>query len=400
MPDSRPLAVGRPADLDLGPVALEQMRARLPAVAAHTVAAIDAEVPDYAHAMSGPMGAKISEAVQVALGGFLSLASRPRGSDAGTPLAPAIEGAYALGRGEAVSGRSMDALLSAYRVGARVSWRELSATAVAAGVSADTLARFAELVFAYIDELSAASVAGHADQLRTAGGVRHRYLQRLGRGLLLAEPPDVLAAAAERADWPVPRTLTAVLLPASHVRPVLGSLPAETLHPEELPDVDDADELAVLLAPDADGSARRALLRALRGHPAVVGPGCDWTQVRRSYVRALRARALGLTGDPVDCDQRLMELTVGADRDALADLRAQALAPLAGLRPGTGERLAETLRAWLLHQGRREEVAASLHVHPQTVRYRMGQLRELYGDGLQEPATVLALTVALATWEP
>ena len=35
-----------------------------------------------------------------------------------------------------------------------------------------------------------------------------------------------------------------------------------------------------------------------------------------------------------------------------------ALAPLADLRPATAERLTETLRAWLLHQGRREEVAA------------------------------------------
>jgi hypothetical protein len=30
----------------------------------------------------------------------------------------------------------------------------------------------------------------------------------------------------------------------------------------------------------------------------------------------------------------------------------------------------------------------------------MGQLRDLFGDGLQEPDTVLALTLALATWEP
>lgn len=41
-------------------------------------------------------------------------------------------------------------------------------------------------------------------------------------------------------------------------------------------------------------------------------------------------------------------------------------------------------------------MAAALFVHPQTVRYRMGQLRELYGDRLEDPATVLALTVALA----
>jgi DNA-binding PucR family transcriptional regulator len=34
-------------------------------------------------------------------------------------------------------------------------------------------------------------------------------------------------------------------------------------------------------------------------------------------------------------------------------------------------------------------------VHPQTVRYRMSQLRDVYGDGLDDPHTVLALTVAL-----
>ena len=73
-----------------------------------------------------------------------------------------------------------------------------------------------------------------------------------------------------------------------------------------------------------------------------------------------------------------------------------ALAPLADVRPATAEKLEATLRSWLLHQGRREDVAADLFVHPQTVRYRMGQLRELYGDALDDPQTVLSLTLALA----
>ena len=85
---------------------------------------------------------------------------------------------------------------------------------------------------------------------------------------------------------------------------------------------------------------------------------------------------------------------LGADPDALADLRARVLAPLAGLRPAPGEQLAETLRSWLLHQGRREQVAAELFVHPQTVRYRMGQLRELFGDRLDDPGPS-GLTLAL-----
>jgi DNA-binding PucR family transcriptional regulator len=97
----------------------------------------------------------------------------------------------------------------------------------------------------------------------------------------------------------------------------------------------------------------------------------------------------------VDTEDHLADLVVSADGEALADLRARALAPLAHLRPATRDRLAETLRAWLLHQGRRDEVAAHLHVHAQTVRYRMGQVREAYGDRLDDPATLLDLVVAL-----
>jgi hypothetical protein len=395
------------ADLDLTEAAVGLLRSRLPAVAEDTVRAVIVEVPGYTNALAGPMGVNIQDAVQLALGGFLSLASRPRGTDPGTPLAPALEGAYALGRGEARSGRSMDALLAAYRVGARVSWRELSATAVEAGVSAQTLSKFAELVFAYIDELSAASVAGHTDELATTGRVRERYLQRLGRSLLRGDPADQLAASAERAGWEPPRTLTAVVLPSSHVRGVLGSLDQRTLRPEEdLSDLggeQDESELAVLLVPDADGAARGALLRTLRGHQAQVGPPRPWTAVRASYQRVVRARHLGLASDadaPVDTEQHLTSLVVASDPAALADLRRQVLAPFDGLRPATAERLVETLRAWLLHQGRRDDVAGALHVHPQTVRYRMSQVRDVLGDRLNDPEVVLALTVALAHEPP
>ena len=137
------------------------------------------------------MGETIRNAVELALGGFISLAARSRGGEAQTPTAPAVDGAYQLGRGEARSGRSVDALLSAYRIGARVSWQEMSSTAVRNGVDADTLARFAELVFAYIDELSAASVAGHNDELATTGRVRQRLLERLAAHLLDGSTPEV-----------------------------------------------------------------------------------------------------------------------------------------------------------------------------------------------------------------
>jgi hypothetical protein len=375
--------------LELPAEAVAEMRARLPAVAEETVTAIIDEVPGYAGALSGPMGENIRNAVQLALGGFLSLASGRRGTDPRTPAAPAVEGAYQLGRGEARSGRSTEALLAAYRIGARVSWREMSTTAVRSGVDAETLVPFAELVFAYIDELSAASVAGHTDELATTGRVRQRRLERVARDLLNGAPAETVLAAVEQAGWEPPTTLTAVLVPESQVRPLLAMLSPATLQAVDLPDL---DEGALLLVPDAHGPRRAALLRALADRGSIAGPARPWLEVRASYDRAVRARSLGIADDT---EAHLTRLVLRADPEALADLRQAVLAPLAELRPGTADKLTATLRSWLLHQGRRDDVAADLFVHAQTVRYRMGQLRELYGDRLDDPATVLALVVAL-----
>ena len=389
--------------LDLPDDVAAALQAVLPRMAERTVTAVTAEVPSYAAAFSGRMGQNIENAVQMALGGFLRLAVRAQDTDPTATLTPALDGAYELGRGEARQGRSMDALLSAYRVGARVAWRELSGTAVEAGLTADTVARFAELVFAFIDELSASSVSGHADELATTGRVRERYLERLARQLLDGEPAEVLHDSAERAGWNPPSTLTAIVLAEAQTRGLAARFGQSTLLvSEDLPGVGASDSLVVLLAPDLDVRHRRQLRSALQGRRALVGPARPWMLVQSSYRRALRARTLPVADDVdiVDTDDHLVELVLTADREAAEDLRERVLAPLSGLRPSTAERLAETLRSWLLHQGQREAVAAELFVHPQTVRYRMTQIRELFGDGLDDPRTVMELTVALAVPKP
>jgi hypothetical protein len=376
--------------LELPASAVEEMRGQLSRVADDVVAAIVDEVPSYRDAFSGPMGQTIRNAVQLALGGFLTLASRGRTADLRTPTAPAVEGSYQLGRGEARSGRTTDALLAAFRIGARVSWHELSEIAVRNGLSANVLADFAELVFAYIDELSASAVAGHTDETETTGRVRQRLLERIAELLLDGAPDEEVVEAAERAGWPPPTTLTAVLVPDAQVRPVLGGVSAATLQATDVPGLESG---ALLLVPDAHARRRAGLLLSLKDRGSIAGPAVPWLEVRRSVDRALRARELGVE---VDTEAELPLLVLHADEAALADLRARALAPLDDLKPSAREKLADTLRAWLLYQGRRDDMATALFVHPQTVRYRMGQLRDLYGDRLEEPDTVLALTLALA----
>ncbi|MDY7089807.1 MAG: helix-turn-helix domain-containing protein [Actinomycetota bacterium] len=385
----------------LSPEVVMPLRERLPHVATQTIDAITAEVPAYREAFSGDLGVKIERAVRAALGTFLGLVSRGHGPDPQSPLAPALEAAYALGRGEARNGRSLDALLAAYRVGARVAWHELAAISVSGGQPAATIAHFAELVFAYIDELSAASVAGHADELASTGRARARHLERLARALLAGENEHTLTEAAQRADWSPPRTLTAVLVPEHASRATLNLLDRRTLQLNEAGP--GAPERSVLLVPDADGGRRDALLGLLRGQSVVVGPARPWSQVKASYERTVRVLGIARLSSGrgvVDTEQHLAELVLTADPQALADLRARMLAPIGDTSDASAAKLVETLRSWLRHQGRREEVAAELFIHPQTVRYRMTQLRELYGDKLRDPSWTTSLIIALSAPDP
>ncbi|KRE35476.1 hypothetical protein ASG73_16190 [Janibacter sp. Soil728] len=390
MSDKDGRAAQRTADLTLDQATVDTLRAHLPRVAKVVVADVMEQVPAYDVPFQGRMGRIIEKAVQISLESFVSLASRS--APDGAPVGVGVSAARDLGQAEARNGRPVDALLAAYRVGSRAAWRELSVEAIAAGVDAATLGRFAELVFTYIDELSAASVAGHNRETSSAERERIVYLDRLARGLLTGVGEGELEASAAAARWSPPRTLTAVLVPRHRLAKTAGVLDPRTLTlAEALPGSDDAR--AVLLVPDSGGRSRQRLLALLDGHEASVGPARPWTRTHESYERAVRA--VGLREGVVDTDALLPELVLHADPAALADLRAAALAPFDEVTDGAADRLAETLRAWLLLQGRRELVAEALHVHPQTVRYRMNQVRDLYGERLNDPDEVLAILLAL-----
>jgi len=379
--------------LRLAAPAIAAMKERLPEVSGDVVAAVVAEVPSYRRAFSGPMGETIQAAVALALEGFLDRLSRHA---AGSPAtADAVrQGSYDLGRGEARSGRTTDALLSAYRVGARVAWLGLSEAGLLAGLSAEQMASFADGVFAYIDELSALSVAGHNDELETTGRVQERLRERLARLLLTRAAADAVTTAARRAEWPEPTTLTALLVAPAEVRSclmALGRLGSRSLVvTEDVPDL--PDDLVVVLAPDAD---RALLRRGLQRLPVALGPERPWLEVAGSFEVALRAVDLRSRPEFIDADDHLAALLLDSEPAVRRDLRRRALAPLDGVRPQTREKLEESVRAWLLCQGRRDDVAELLFVHPQTVRYRMGQIRELFGDRLNDPAAVLDLVLAL-----
>lgn len=372
-----------------------ELRSVVPELSVRTLAAVMADVPPYRDSV-GAQRRLIETAVDQTITVFIDLVADGRDPDTSAAQDPALDGAFSLGQAEARAGRSSEMLLSAYRVGARTVWRRWSGVAVGHHMAGDQLAVFAELIFAYMDRLSASAVAGHARELARTGLARQRARESLVRALMNRAGEDVLLAEAERAEWPPPRTLTAVAVPSGRAAGILKTVDSRSL---ELPDDirgGVSASMAVVLVPDVGGSARDRFLSSLSVDGAVVGPPRTWMQAAQSVRRVERTVAMDLRSTGVtDTDLVLAELVLGADEEALADLQAKVLAPLVCVRPAVRDNLVSTLRSWLLHHGRRDDIAADLYVHPGTVRYRLGRLRELFGDGLTDPRTIFELTVAL-----
>ena len=375
----------------LPPEVAAVMRPELPALADEIVAAVSAGVPDYARPMEGSFGRGLRIGVEEALRQFLELAERP-----GAERGPGRDVYVNLGRGEMRAGRSLDALQAAYRLGARVAWRRLRLAGERAGLAPDTMYALAEAIFAYIDELSAESIEGYAREQAATAGEQQRRRRRLA-ALLVQDPPAdraaVEALAAEVA-WPLPEVLAAMAVEGSDADRLAARGAADWLAAP-------AAGLVCLLVPDPGAPGRRAeLLAAVGDARLAIGPAVTWPDAGLSFARAQTALQLAAEGVieaavPVVADDHAVELILHADRRLARDLTSRALAPLDGLTRASRERLSATLRAWLAHQGRTEAVARSLHVHPQTVRYRMGRLRDLFGDALDSPDGRFELELAL-----
>jgi hypothetical protein len=369
----------------------ELLRPHVPALSDEVIAAIRERVPAYRRPLRGRFGAGIRTGVEEALRQFVELIVDPSLDRSGA------ERVYrGLGRGEARERRSLDALLAAYRLGARVSWRRVSELAIEANVDRRTLALLAEAVFAYIDGISALSVEGYAEEQSLAAGELQRRRRRLA-DLLLAPDPDEAAMrdAAAAADWDPPARLAALvwLTPGRRLR---SRLPAAALLIE-----DELEGEATALIPDpAAPGLRGRLERAAAGTLAAIGPSVSPLDASRSAARArallglVRAGVLDASGLIV-ADDHLASLAMHGDPAALGELSAARLRPLEAETFASRQRLTETLRSWLDHQGEVSRVAAELHVHPQTVRYRLTRLRELFAGALDDPRRRFELSLAL-----
>src|ERR671937_1498905 len=193
---------------ELPPELAAALRPALPELVQDIIAAIGRDVPDYARPLEGPFGRALRVGVERALRRFVDAIEDPGSDDGG-----AREIYVALGRGEMRAGRSLDALLSAYRIGARLAWEHFVAAGEAAGPEPQTLHRLASAIFDYIDGISAESVEGFTQERAAAEGERQRRQRALARLLTRDDvAPDEVRDLARQAGWPRPATVAALVI--------------------------------------------------------------------------------------------------------------------------------------------------------------------------------------------
>jgi PucR-like helix-turn-helix protein len=374
------------------------LTARLPAILTEVMRALDEDHPGYAEFLRSEF-TEVMECTQRFLAELVSHAESGRQSAVLAEDSLEQSLSEEIGREHCREGREVAGLLAAYRIGATVTWRHIVDESLRTWLPTESLAALATALFTAVDQLSAASLRGYLGEESNTTRYRQHQLQQLAE-LLVCDRADAAAVRtlAGPAQWPLPARAALVLIADDN--PLAPDLLARL---GQIPRVHRADSLVAVVS-DPDGPGRRRwLTAALSGAGAVVSEAETLDRLPGCLPRAQLARTLlgqgTITGDPLFVDEHLGTLIVHHNQPLLAALRAQALAPLRDLPEAARERLEDTLRSWLVQMGNRQAMARELHIHPQTVRYRLARLRELFGNHLQDPASRAALVLALA-WGP
>ena len=159
--------------------------------------------------------------------------------------------------------------------------------------------------------------------------------------------------------------------------------------------------LTLLAQPDEDADLTAALAAVSAGHPALaigVGrPVAAIAEARDSLRDAvLTAERAAAAGDGSGRIVRFEDLDLGefvVSEIGPERLRPKVAAPLAVLRGNPP--LEEALIAYFAHDLDIVAAAKALHLHPNSIRYRLSRVEQLLGRPLRSPATIAELHIAM-----
>ncbi|MEU6994104.1 helix-turn-helix domain-containing protein [Streptomyces sp. NPDC046465] len=370
------------------------MRPELPGLIQEVIDEIRRSYPEYAEVLDGPYSRAVHLVVEHNLTSFVDQVAAP---DTSTVQRDKV--CRMFGRFEAYEGRSLDTMQAIFRLGTRLALNRAKRVLRRLNLPAGLMLSFADALLLYVDNLIEVSREGYLEARAEMEQGQDIQRQRLLKHLLsdVAAPRATLVELAERARWKLPEEVTPIAFSADG-KPERGAVSEDVL-------VDLSSPLPHALIPGAVDECRRAFMdaapRSIRAAVGLTVPLADAAESLQWARRALSLAEAGILDDTsyIYCEDHLVTLTLFADPGLISALARQQLAPLAGLTANQRDRLIHTLRAWLDTRGNVLQMAEMLHLHPQTVRYRLRNLEKVFGDLLASPDRRFATEMVLRALE-
>lgn len=310
-----------------------------------------------------------------------------------------VERLRGIGRTRAADGRSIGAVVRAHRVGSAAAVRIIRERA---GDRLDTDDVFAlgELWLTSLDQISESLSRGHVEAADRLDADRERARRALLDDLLIGRqsspgairdrartlgitPPDPAALVVVEPEGETSATVATGL---DLLREVTGADPLVTTRSGRV----------VVLVADRDAAHVIAAMveRGLRGcalAPRALGDMSTAYRLADGALETAPPHALGDDGLLREADACVLALLNGGGVTP-ATVRRAVLGPLLNLEH---RHLLETLSAYF-GSGAATTAAAELHVHAQTLRYRLRRIRELTGHDPHRPWSRFVLETACA----
>src|SRR3989441_7334961 len=404
----------------LPPALMAELERRRAGLARHMARAVVAVVHWDDSTGVPPQRGAIAKACEAGLDLFLATAREAR------PATPEeLRRVAQLGILQARSSQSVEPILAAYRIAARVAWEEiLRAWRGHPEATPEAIMLTANYVFVALDQVAAEVTKTylHAREQHMQRGTRARArlfhalisdnfdseLELQKQALALNMPIAATGYVAvvsklvvgksdgARGGEALGEVAAALDVPRGAIHHVTDPSTLVTLWPaESAAHVDGARPFVTPVHKEAVKRSRPAPARGRAGiggyHPGLRG-------ISRSYLEAQQAIEAGRKLRPDDVshkhDEGIPHLVLAQNPRLAERFVAPTLGPLLDPKARNRDQLLDTLEAYLAH-GSVKDAAAALNLHRHTVLYRLDKLRELLGGEFDLPAGRLRLQLAL-----
>lgn len=294
-------------------------------------------------------------------------------------------------RARAGEGMPLEDLLHAYRLGGRLAWKTIVETAEPD--ERDGLLVGAEILMRYIDLVSATVAQAYLDARQHVVSEEERRLRALLRSLCDDDGPLTSDVSSLAAQVGIP--VTARYRPFALAIPGDGAIRhgqmAADLRAQGILALTEGDRVSGLLA---EGQELHAMPGTLVAVDAPAPRGTLTPVLERVRMVVDVGRRLRRSGR-LNADDIALEMLLAGSPETADALLARVLAPL---RSASGRRAAleATLQTYVAARMDRRVSAAELHIHPNTLDYRLRRVEELTQLQLTDPRDLTIVVLALS----